>query len=539
MFLARTRTRAVSNRRPSACLLMHANKQKYLASLEPLLQEESLRTGVPYEQAYALREKWADQFGNGIGKVCQERLKALDRASPNNWLDDNFWLKTYLEWRVPLLINSNWWLAFSDEEGHGGTSSASGFTNWQLRRAAWLTHRTLELKNKIDSLLQSGSLSRYHPNWSLVSRERIQNVQYLPNPSQSLRFVVSIVSARSPLSQLVVVIAKNWFYALRVYERNAVSGQPELVAASQILERMAAIAHDASTRPGEAPMIGVLSADNRDTWAQCNAETSHTCSRSPLKTTTFTKALSGLYSVFRLTLKHMLSTKNPKLDPSGQAGAMVPSMVGEHIIGQSVPEDFGRNTFDVEFNSGSSGDGWHRLDWITDSYIHSACVEAKERADRIISNSDDSVLWFEGFGCEWIKSLGLSSDAFVQLALQLAWFRTHPKESRFTATYETVLTRMFHKGRTETIRTLSTDSRRWVLVMDDPSVTADSKSALLLRALQTHTALTREAMTGRGIDRHLLGYETCLHRKSLYLLPNTLALNCSPTLSMVKVKSGF
>ena len=32
-----------------------------------------------------------------------------------------------------------------------------------------------------------------------------------------------------------------------------------------------------------------------------------------------------------------------------------------------------------------------------------------------------------------------------------------------------------------------------------------TKLALLRRAIQTHTSLTREAATGRGIDRHLLG----------------------------------
>lgn len=46
--------------------------------------------------------------------------------------------------------------------------------------------------------------------------------------------------------------------------------------------------------------------------------------------------------------------------------------------------------------------------------------------------------------------------------LQLAWYRT---TGEFTATYETVLTRMFNKGRTETVRTLSQESRAFVLVM--------------------------------------------------------------------------
>lgn len=51
------------------------------------------------------------------------------------------------------------------------------------------------------------------------------------------------------------------------------------------------------------------------------------------------------------------------------------------------------------------------------------------------------------------------------MAMQLAWYRMHGK---FTATYETVLTRMFKHGRTETLRTLSQESREWVLSMVDP-----------------------------------------------------------------------
>ncbi len=52
------------------------------------------------------------------------------------------------------------------------------------------------------------------------------------------------------------------------------------------------------------------------------------------------------------------------------------------------------------------------------------------------------------------------------MALQLAWYNTR---GSFTATYETALTRAFDKARTETIRTLSEDSRAWVLSMTDAS----------------------------------------------------------------------
>jgi Choline/Carnitine o-acyltransferase len=78
---------------------------------------------------------------------------ALDKKSPHNWLEDNFWMnKAYLECRAPLLINSNWWLAFQNDEGVQGTSDIignTGVTTGQIRRAAWLVWRTLEFKDKL------------------------------------------------------------------------------------------------------------------------------------------------------------------------------------------------------------------------------------------------------------------------------------------------------------------------------------------------------------------------------------------------------
>jgi hypothetical protein len=57
------------------------------------------------------------------------------------------------------------------------------------------------------------------------------------------------------------------------------------------------------------------------------------------------------------------------------------------------------------------------------------------------------------------------------MALQLAWYKTR---GEFTATYETALTRMFARGRTETIRTLTVDSRAWVLSMVDRATSVRS-----------------------------------------------------------------
>lgn len=85
--------------------------------------------------------------------------EALDRVSPNNWLDDSIWLKkAYHEWRAPVLVNSNWWLSFKNDptvpqEVLLGSSLAAigetGINLWQIRRAAWLTHRVLEFKEQL------------------------------------------------------------------------------------------------------------------------------------------------------------------------------------------------------------------------------------------------------------------------------------------------------------------------------------------------------------------------------------------------------
>lgn len=64
-------------------------------------------------------------------------------------------------------------------------------------------------------------------------------------------------------------------------------------------------------------------------------------------------------------------------------------------------------------------------------------------------------------------SARLSIDAYVQMALQLAFYRIR---GEFSATYETALTRSFDRGRTETIRSYTTESRAFVLGMQDPSV---------------------------------------------------------------------
>jgi len=93
------------------------------------------------------------------------------------------------------------------------------------------------------------------------------------------------------------------------------------------------------------------------------------------------------------------------------------------------------------------------------------------------------------------------------MALQLAWFKD---QGFMTAAYETASTRLFLHGRTDAIRTLSSESRAFVRAMCDPNATPQQKYELLTKATTAHTAYTRDASLGKGCDRHLMALKLLL-----------------------------
>lgn len=113
-----------------------------------------------------------------------------------------------------------------------------------------------------------------------------------------------------------------------------------------------------------------------------------------------------------------------------------------------------RSLEDLEAGSGSR---WMRLNFVSSPSIQAAIENAKQNARSIISNSDQQVSYFEDWGGKEMERVCKSpclqvhprsgvltalliashkSDVFVQLALQLAYFRTR---QRPTAVYETAL----------------------------------------------------------------------------------------------------
>uniref|UniRef100_A0A7N9AY58 carnitine O-palmitoyltransferase n=1 Tax=Mastacembelus armatus TaxID=205130 RepID=A0A7N9AY58_9TELE len=139
-----------------------------------------------------------------------------------------------------------------------------------------------------------------------------------------------------------------------------------------------------------------------------------------------------------------------------------------------------------------------KLKWEIPAECEEQISQSLAVAQALADNVDFHVFSFREFGKGKIKKCRVSPDAFIQMALQLAYYRD---QKRFCLTYEASMTRLFREGRTETVRSCSSESTAFV------------RARLFRAASEKHQLLYRMAMTGAGIDRHLF----CLYVVSKYL----------------------
>jgi len=127
-----------------------------------------------------------------------------------------------------------------------------------------------------------------------------------------------------------------------------------------------------------------------------------------------------------------------------------------------------------------------------------AADKALKDHEAYANTKDYKVAPWTDYGSEWLKLMKVSPDAFMQMVLQLAYFKLHRKG---TPTYETGHWRLFRNGRTETVRTFSLETDEWTRAMEDPKTLPSTKWLLFQRAVNGHLAYMADAVNGRGCDR--------------------------------------
>lgn len=184
----------------------------YLKSVIPL------QTSQEHEQTKAIV---ADFLASDLSKSLQQRLIDIDHSSPTNWLEDNFWLKkAYLEWREPLMVNSNWYILGQVDAGHpkqllanNGVQPSKLFSKFQIKRAAHMIRRGLEYKEIIDRQELPIDMMKGSKAQCMWQYSRMFSVTRVP-----LHHCDVLVQADPKFVRHIVVLLRDQVYKLNVYK---------------------------------------------------------------------------------------------------------------------------------------------------------------------------------------------------------------------------------------------------------------------------------------------------------------------------------
>lgn len=140
-----------------------------------------------------------------------------------------------------------------------------------------------------------------------------------------------------------------------------------------------------------------------------------------------------------------------------------------------------------------------KLEWDMVPELSTALRFAETRLADLIQQNEFQTLDFMAYGSNFIKSMGFSPDAFVQMAFQAAYYGLY---GRVECVYEPAMTKAFLHGRTEAIRSVTMESADFVRTFwgENP---ATMKADKLRKACERHTVVTRECAKALGQDRHL------------------------------------
>lgn len=412
-------------------------------------------------------------------------------------------------------------------------------TPWQVRRAAWIVHRFAEFRTRVAREEEPAAISRSGAS-CMHQYKLLFNIGRVPLPHSDG------FSVQDPHAPHVTVMVDDFVYSVDVFQPRKGDDAADPLSVGEIERLLLAAVADAKQRKdgGErAKQVGVLTADERDSWtlnrerillqSPQNRATMNSIDRSLIALSLDTYTIPTLAtedplrqapvdSQMRNAQAGINGGRNRWFDKAitvvvennGRAAVMgehspVDALIPSFVVDYALETPVDQSMFPAQpLPAPPLGEGYKREDFVIDQATEDEIIACTVRNKKIVADSDASTLWWAEYGTDWIKKEGKQApDAYMQQVLQLAWYRD---QGYSTATYETASTRAFKHGRTDVIRTLSSESRDFVRSMDDPLLDDAARYALLTKACQTHSALTKASSFGDGFDRHLMGLKVQL-----------------------------
>lgn len=477
---------------------LDATTMRFLETVRPLLSEERFKK----------MEKLAEDFKNGLGKKLQRYLVWRSWWS-TNYISDWWQQFVYLRSREPLMINSNYF----------GVDALHVPSRIQAARAANIIHslfsyRKQIYKEKLEPQFAMGIIplcsEQFRKTFS-TTRIPLKEQDHLHHHSASTNFVI---------------YHRGRFYNQEAFHRGVMLKPADLER--QILR---ILQDESKPLPGEELLPAMTSAE-RNLWAEtrstyfssgvnkqslsCIEQAAFFLNLEDLEMEYKEEESEDLDALCRYALHgnghscwfdksvSMYIFKNGRFALTAEhswADAPIVSHLGEYVIGTDsligYKED-GHCKGEPEFALPPP----KRLQWDIPEKCVAIIESCQKKAEELISDLDLHVLVHTAFGKGVIKKIKASPDGFIQMALQLAYFKD---QKQFSLTYESSMTRLFREGRTETVRVCTMESCAFARAMSNPSATESEKRELLMKAVETHVNGFKRAMSGEGVDRHLFG----------------------------------
>uniref|UniRef100_A0A672JQN1 carnitine O-palmitoyltransferase n=1 Tax=Salarias fasciatus TaxID=181472 RepID=A0A672JQN1_SALFA len=477
--------------------------KRYLESVRPLMDD------TEYERMTKLASEFESSLGNRLQWYL--KLKALWAA---NYVSDWWEEYVYLRGRSPIMVNSNY---------YGMDFLYVTPTPIQAARAGNSIHAFFLYRRKLN-------------------REEIKPVI----PCCSYQFERMFDTCRIPGtltdtvqhwqdSDYIVVYHRGRYFRLKVYQAG------RLLSPREIEFQIQRILDDSSSPSKGEAKLGALTAGDRIPWAKARAKyfssgvnkRSLDCIEKAAFFVTLDDDEQGMMGDdpaasldrYAKSLLHgkcydrwfdksfsVVYYKNGKNGINAEH-SFADAPVIAHLWEYALATDSFQLGYNTEGHCKGEVDSSlpqpQKLNWEIPPECEEQISQSLAVAQALADDVDFHVFSFRDFGKGKVKKCRASPDAFIQMVLQLAYYRTR---KTFCLTYEASMTRLFREGRTETVRSCSNESSAFVRALEGGE-TADVCRRLFRAASEKHQQLYRLAMTGAGIDRHLF----CLYVVSKYL----------------------
>ncbi|UIZ23560.1 hypothetical protein KXD40_007671 [Peronospora effusa] len=478
--------------------------KRYLKSVHPLL------TSKEYEEV----EHMANEFVHKEGPKFQFYLYLKSWWSSNYVTD--WWEKyVYLKGRSSLMINSNYYAL-------PGANLNFTLTTKPLALAATLVHEFLLFKQDLDREHLAPQLIRGIVPLCMSQYQRIFSCTRIPGRE------IDTIKLYHHKSKHIAVFCHGRVFKMPLFEKGQYGkllSKFEIQRQFEWIETMA-LSMDASTKAEEN--LAALTAAGRIEWAENREQflSSGINKRSleAIESAVFVVVLQNeMAEDWTLMGKDLIhgSGGNRWFDKSFNLVIYKNSVAGinaEHawadapVMAHAWEQVYTKQCYTMPYDK--NGDTrvlsekerasklppCRLLQWDFSSGLDQAVLKSLEDAGKAISDFDLKVISHTEYSKGLIKKFRVSPDAFIQMALQLAYYRN---SGTITQTYESSMTRLYRNGRTETVRPVTNESKAFVFGMMDSKLSDGEKLKLLQRACDVHQDNYRNAMSGKGIDRHL------------------------------------